>query len=258
VLQRARFKLLYIGLIVLLPVMAVAQGLSDDPNRLFIVTHSDLFYDRQATTKNGILNAIDRLGSSVPTVLLTEFTDPKMHFLVPNIQYLVPSESGEFAFTTTAQKIYLAGGFMGACLDRSKEYILKQWDHALNPTLEIHYVTDGIFGPENFITFLPDTVRNTYRLALTADDAINRMILKDFIIFLEGQPQADAVWEQTIRNWILDYEKKDYSQTKALQKDLTIEIQRNGKKIFMERDAGSQSKGTLILNFVSSDQIPSN
>ena len=218
--------------------------------QVFMITHADLVWDRERTSMQGITNAILKLQPSMPVVLLSDTADSAQHFLLPYVQFLHQSVEGEFRFKISAKKYYLAGGFTGAHLDQTKESILKQWNPITTPTLELNYITAGIFGRSQFFKFLPDSIQTEYEDLLSQDGKINYFTLSDFLAFIETQPNGTNIRNLFIINWLTAHESLSLN-TRYRLADKNIEVRKDGTKILQYRKQESETAPTIIINLIS-------
>jgi hypothetical protein len=218
---------------------------------MFVITHADRIWDPHEVSKTGIRAAIRKLRERMPVVLLSETPDPRMHFLYRQARFLHPSEAGEFGFTTAATHFYLAGGFLGACLDRTKLSLLRGWDeHA--PEFTLTFVTDGIFGEKQFFRFFPKEKQDYYRELLKSMDAPLET-LADYFRLLESDPDPALAKRTFVDHWLRDYEA-GHSDLYEIQHNAKVEIRVNGEPALI-REPAAPTDRILRIDFSPSDSL---
>ena len=240
-------------LILLLPHLAAhaqpvtgSGGFSDvvslmpESGELFVITHADRVWDKREHSKRGIQSAIRQLKERMPIVLLSETPDPKMHFLYRHIHFLLPSEAGEIHLSTSATRLFLAGGFLGACLDRTKYYLLKNRDPDVR---EIHLtlITDGIFGGRQFFWFFERNQKDPLLERLDQNSKTKLETLADFFSFIDSQPDAPRIKKAFIESWLEEYES-GHPDLYEIQHESRVEVRVNGEPVVLREPAAPTDK----------------
>jgi hypothetical protein len=223
-----------------------------ESGEIFVITHADRIWDEAKVSKAGITNAIERLKPRMPVVLLSESPDPKMHFVYRKVQFLLPSDSGEVRFSTTAKQIFLAGGFLGACLDRTKYFLLKDWSPDAQE-FHLTFITDGIFGGRQFLGFFERDLNDFYRAELDRNSRLKVKTLADFFRLIDSGPDALRAKSRFIETWLKDYES-NHQDLYEIQHQARVEVRVNGEQVFT-REPSSPSDRILRIDFVRSDSL---
>jgi hypothetical protein len=223
-----------------------------ESGEIFIITHADRIWDKQKLSKRGIQSAIKRLKERMPVVLLSETPDPKMHFLYRDINFLLPSESGEFQFSTTATRLFLAGGYLGACLDRTKYYLLKNRAPDVRE-FNLTFITDGIFGGRQFLWFFDRDLKDFLRASLDRNSGTKMDTLADFFSFIDSQADASRIKERFIAAWLKDYES-GHPDLYEIQHEARVEVRVNGEVVLV-REPDASSDRVLRIDFRPSHSL---
>jgi hypothetical protein len=252
-------------LIILLPHLAAnsqpvtgSGGFSDvvslmpESGELFVITHADRVWDKRGHSKRGIQNAIRRLKERMTILLLSETPDPKMHFLYRDINFLLPSESGEIHFSTSATRLFLAGGFLGACLDRTKYYLLKDRDPDVRE-INLTFITDGIFGGRQFLWFFERDLKDLLRERLDQNSKTKLETLADFFSFIDSQPDAPRIKKAFIESWLDEYES-GHPDLYEIQHESRVEVRVNGEPALI-REPAAPTDRILRIDFSPSDSL---
>lgn len=223
-----------------------------DSGEMLVITHADRVWDQQEHSKSGILNAIQRMKERMPVVLLSDTSDPEMHFLYREVNFLLPSEAGEFQFSTSATRLFLAGGYLGACLDRTKYFLLKNRDRDVRE-FHLTFITDGIFGGRQFLWFFDPDLKDTLRTRLDRNPQTKMDTLADFFSFIDSQADAPGIRERFIVAWFGEYES-GHPDLYEIQHEARVEIRVNGDLVWM-REPAAPSDRVLRIDFKSSGSL---
>jgi hypothetical protein len=229
-----------------------AVSFMPESGEMLLITHADRVWDKQKLSKRGIQSAIQRLKERMPVVLLSETPDPKMHFLYRDINFLLPSESGEFQFSTSATRLFLAGGYLGACLDRTKYFLMKNLDRDVRE-FDLTFITDGIFGGRQFLWFFDRDLKDRLRASLDRNSGTKMDTLADFFSFIDSQADATRIKERFIAAWLEEYEST-HPDLYEIQHEARVEVRVNGEVVLV-RVPDASSDRVLRIDFWPSHSL---